>query len=308
MLKEAGDTVKKIRALISFIFAAAVLSVSALPAEAIGFEAEKIYESVFVIYSENSLGSGFAVGENCIVTNAHVIENERDITVESYGGDEYEASVLGINKKEDIAVLVVKDAHFPYLGIAELSEMKTGDDIYAIGAPKGMAYTLTKGGISAKERAVGAQTYIQIDAPINKGNSGGPLLNDDGKVLGMNTLKMTDSEGIGLAIPMDRVCRYIESLGVGLDEAGNVSGSVEVTGRPEHTEKETDKEENNEQPEENLDSEAVTRINSIAVIVAVLSLTVNIVLVALLINKGKKGTEVPCDPRERTDFEIEILE
>ena len=201
---------RPIKVLLSLIIVVAVLFASTLSVSAIGFEAETAYESVFVIYSGNSLGSGFAVGENCVVTNAHVIDNPRNITVETYGGTKYKASVLGINEQQDIAVLIVQDAQFPYLDIADLSTMKTGDDIYAIGAPHGMAYTLTKGGISAKERMVGNQSYIQIDAPINQGNSGGPLLNDDGQVLGMNTLKMSDSEGIGLAIMnrLIRACSY----------------------------------------------------------------------------------------------------
>ena len=189
---------KAIRVLLSLIMVMAVLLASTLSVSAIGFEAETVYESVFVIYSGNSLGSGFAVGENCIVTNAHVIGNEENITVITYGGAEHKATVLGINVYEDIAVLIVEDAVFPYLTIADTSTMKTGDDIYAIGAPKGMAYTLTKGGISAKERMIGNRAYIQIDAAINEGNSGGPLLNDAGQVLGMNTLKMSDTEGIGL--------------------------------------------------------------------------------------------------------------
>ena len=158
---------RPIKVLLSLIIVVAVLFASTLSADAIGFDAEMAYGSVFVIYSGNSLGSGFAVGPNCIVTNAHVINNPRDITVETYEGDKYKASVLGMNERQDIAVLIVKDAKFPYLEIADLSTMKTGDDIYAIGAPHGMAYTLTKGGVSAKERIVGKQSYIQIDAPIN---------------------------------------------------------------------------------------------------------------------------------------------
>ena len=182
---------KPIRVLLSLMIVVAALFASTLSANAIGFEAEKAYESVFVIYSGNALGSGFAIGENCIVTNAHVVEDARNITVVTYGGSEHKASVLGINKHEDIAVLIVAGAEFPYLDIADLTAMKTGDDIYAVGAPKGMAYTLTKGGISAKERMIADQYYIQIDAAINEGNSGGPLLSDSGQVLGMNTLKMS---------------------------------------------------------------------------------------------------------------------
>lgn len=300
---------KPIRVLLSLIIVVAVLFASTLSVGAIGFEAETAYESVFVIYSGNSLGSGFAVGENCIVTNAHVIGNPHSITVETYGGTKHKASVLGMNEQLDIAVLIVKDAQFPYLDIADLSTMKTGDDIYAIGAPHGMAYTLTKGGISAKERTVGNQTYIQIDAAINEGNSGGPLLNDAGQVLGMNTLKMSDSEGIGLAIPVSRICDYLKSLGIELNTNGNVVDSVTI---PEETKpSDTQPGGNNESKEPSDDQDDVQRtpaITYIAVVVAALSLAANVILTVLLINEKKKSTVVPYDPSERTDFDIDILE
>ena len=300
---------KPIRVLLSLIIVVAALFASALSVGAIGFEAEQAYESVFVIYSGNSLGSGFAVGENCFVTNAHVIDNPRSITVETYGGTKYKASVFGMNEQLDIAVLIVKDAQFPYLDIADLSTMKTGDDIYAIGAPHGMAYTLTKGGISAKERTVGNQTYIQIDAAINEGNSGGPLLNDAGQVLGMNTLKMSDSEGIGLAIPVSRICDYLKSLGIELNTNGNVVDSVTI---PEETKpSDTQPGGNNEskEPSDDQDDEQRTpAITYIAVVVAALSLAANVILTVLLINEKKKSTVVPYDPSERTDFDIDILE
>lgn len=300
---------KPIRVLLSLIIVVAVLFASTLSVGAIGFEAENAYESVFVIYSGNSLGSGFAVGENCIVTNAHVIDNPRSITVETYGGTQYKASVLGMDEQQDIAVLVVKDATFPYLGIADLSAMRTGDDIYAIGAPKGMTYTLTKGGVSAKERMVGNQSYIQIDAPINQGNSGGPLLNDAGQVLGMNTLKMSDSEGIGLAIPVSRICDYLKSLGIKLNTNGNVVDSVTI---PEETKpSDTQPGGNNEskEPSDDQDDEQRTpAITYIAVVIAALSLAGNVVLAVLLIHEKKRSNVVPYDPSERTDFDIDILE
>lgn len=300
---------KQMRVVFSLIIVVAVLFASTVTVGAIGFEAEKIYESVFVIYSGNSLGSGFAVGENCIVTNAHVIDSPGSITVETYGGAEYKATVLGINEYEDIAVLIVKDATFPYLNIADLSAMKTGDDIYAIGAPRGMAYTLTKGGISAKERVIAGQSYIQIDAPINQGNSGGPLLNDAGHVLGMNTLKMTDSEGIGLAIPISRICSYLQSLGITLNTNGNVVDNVEIPEESEPTESQPDNNTENKKPTDTPDhAQKTPAVTYIAVVVAALSLAVNVVLAVLLINEKKKSTAVPYDPSERTDFEIDILE
>lgn len=208
-----------------------------------------------------------------------------------------------------IAVLIVKDAQFPYLDIADLSTMKTGDDIYAIGAPHGMAYTLTKGGISAKERMVGNQSYIQIDAPINQGNSGDPLLNDAGQVLGMNTLKMSDSEGIGLAISISRVCEYLMSLGIELNTNGNVVDSVEIPEETKPSETKPGGNDESKEPSDDQDNERRTpAITYIAVVVAALSLAANVVLVVLLINEKKKSSVAPYDPSERTDFDIDILE
>lgn len=305
---------KPLRVLLSFLMVVAVLFASTLSVSAIGFDAENAYESIFVIYSGNSLGSGFAIGENCIITNAHVIENQESILVMTYGGEKYQASLLGFNEDEDIAVLMVKNVSFPYLPVADTSTMKTGDDIYAIGAPKGMAYTLTKGSISAKERVIAKQSYIQIDAAINEGNSGGPLLNDAGQVLGMNTLKMSDSEGIGLAVPITRICNYLEELGLVLNAEGNIPEKIE---RPEESSSnfstdnsnEDGTENNNEQPQaDNTTDHGYLRITYVAVGIATVSVLVNIVLLVMLIYQKKKNLCLQYNPKDRTDFEIDIWE
>ena len=297
---------KPIRALLSLILVATMLFVSTLPVSAIGFDAETAYESVFVIYSGDALGSGFAVGENCIVTNAHVIDNRNDIKIETYDGHEYTASLFGIDESEDLAALVIEEVVFPHLKMADLSAMKIGDDIYTIGAPKGMAYTLTKGTVSAKSRIVRYKSYIQIDAAINEGNSGGPLLNDNGEVLGMNTLKMSDSEGIGLAIPVSRVCDFLKSLEIETDSYGNVQSALELPEKSTQTEiPKQDDEDSYESSDNDRNSQAVTYG---AVTATALSFVVNIILGILLIRQKKKIAALKYDPSERTDFEIDILE
>lgn len=296
---------KAIRVLLSVLMVVAILFAPTFSASAIDFEAEKAYESVFVIYSGNSLGSGFSVGENCIITNAHVLGDGENITIISYGGEEHRATVLGINESEDIAVLIVDNVCFPYLTMADISTMKTGDDIYAIGAPKGMAYTLTKGGVSAKERVIKNSTYIQIDAAINEGNSGGPLLNDAGQVLGMNTLKISDSEGIGLAIPINRICEYMKSLGIDLNADGNVSKVIEL---PEQTPTTTPEIEKGNNQTDSHDNEHLPISTFMAMAIAVLSLIGNIVLSIMLVYQKKKNITLQYDPRERTDFDIDIWE
>ena len=127
---------KPVRVLLSLLMVAAVLFASTSSVSAIGFDAEKAYESVFVVYSGTSIGSGFAIGENCVITNAHVITDTDNIAIVTYEGTEYAASLLGINEDEDIAVLVIENAAFSYLMMANLSAVKIGDDIYTIGAPK----------------------------------------------------------------------------------------------------------------------------------------------------------------------------
>ena len=301
---EASNIVKPVRVLLSLLMVAAVLFASASSVSAIGFDAEKAYESVFVVYSGASLGSGFAIGENCVITNAHVIADPNNIAIVTYDGTEYAASPLGINEDEDIAVLVIENATFPYLMMADLSAVKIGDDIYTIGAPKGMAYTLTKGTFSAKERIIREKSYIQIDAAINEGNSGGPLLNDSGEVLGMNTLKMTDSEGIGLSIPTDRIENYLKSLGIETDEKGNIPDAVQPPNIVAPADNQFNADKNVEQHEK-CDLPTVTYV---AIGIAAASLLGNIILSILLIYQRKKNITLKFDPSERTDFDIDIWE
>lgn len=292
------------KVLLSIICVAAVLLALPLSASAIGFTAEDKYNSVFVVTSGNSLGSGFAVGENCIITNAHVLDNPNNIALTTYAGETHTAYLIGYDQDKDIAVLGVKDAKFTPLTITDYKALNTGDDVYAIGAPKSMAYTLTKGVISAKEREIGKYKYIQTDAAINEGNSGGPLLNDEGNVIGVNTLKMSDSEGIGLAIPMTVVSNFLKSLNIELDENGNVSETIVQETNEEGKDNPSEKDEEKEQ-EKSIKTPLVVIILAIALCGSVAG---NIVLIIMLMFQKRKNLNLKYDPRERTDFDIDILE
>lgn len=292
------------KVLLSIICVVAVLLALPLSASAIGFTAEEKYNSVFVVTSGNSLGSGFAVGENCIITNAHVLDNPNNIALTTYAGETHTAYLVGYDQDKDIAVLGVKDVKFTPLTIADYKALNTGDDVYAIGAPKSMAYTLTKGVISAKEREIGKYKYIQTDAAINEGNSGGPLLNDEGNAIGVNTLKMSDSEGIGLAIPMTVVSDFLKSLNIELDENGNVSETIIQETKEDEKDKPSEKDDDKEQ-EKTIKTPLVVMILVIALCCSVAG---NIVLVILLVFQRRKNLNLKYDPRERTDFDIDILE
>ncbi len=292
------------KVLLSLICVVAVLLALPLSASAIGFTAEEKYNSVFVVTSGNSLGSGFAVGENCIVTNAHVLDNPNNILLTTYAGETHTAYLVGYDQEKDIAVLGVKNAKFTPLTVVDYKSLNTGDDVYAIGAPKSMAYTLTKGVISAKEREIGKYKYIQTDAAINEGNSGGPLLNDEGNVIGINTLKMLDSEGIGLAIPMTVISDFLKSLDIELDENGNVSETIVQETKDEGKDTPSYKNDDDSQQE----PVKTPLIVTILIIALCGSIAGNVVLIILLVFQKRKNLNLKYDPRERTDFDIDILE
>lgn len=284
-----------------------IASLLSLSAFAIGFDAEESYNSVFVITSGNSLGSGFAIGENCIITNAHVIANPLRTYITGYDGKKYAAQVVAMNSDLDVAVLGVNKASFPYLKVANYNDSKIGDDIYAIGAPNGMAYTLTKGTLSAKNRVVGKYEYLQIDAALNEGNSGGPLMTDSGTVIGVNSMKLTDSEGIGLALPMVTVCEYLKSIHISIDENGNVIGRIDAN-TVELPEDESPPQDDPVSPSDEGESDE----KNIVVIILTVSLAISVVLnvaffIAFAVRKyGSKKAKLT--DKDRTDFEIDILE
>ncbi len=298
---------KLLNKIMSIICVVAVLLAFPLSVSAIGFKAEEKYNSVFVVTSGNSLGSGFAIGENCIVTNAHVIGNSNKIILTTYSGETHSAFLVGMDEDKDIAVLGVKDVKFTQLKFDDYTTMNTGDDVYAIGAPKSMAYTLTKGVISAKERKIGNHTFIQTDAAINEGNSGGPLLNDAGNVIGINTLKMSDSEGIGLAIPSTTVIDYLKSLNIEIDATGNVPSQITPNAENEQPTNDENKDEN-EIKDEKSSFWSAPLLTIVLTIGLTISFGVNIFLIILLIFQKKKNLNLKYDPRERTDFDIDILE
>lgn len=296
-----------LRIILSVIMTLTVLSASVLYIDAIDFSVEDIYESVFVIYSGNSLGSGFAIGEDCIVTNAHVISDPQNTTLKTYNGEQYTATVIGMDERLDIAVLGVNETTFTVLPLCKLDSVNIGDDIYAIGAPKSMDYTLTKGIISAKNRTVRGDSYIQIDAAINEGNSGGPLLNANGSVIGMNTLKMSDSEGIGLAIPIEHICEYLSTLNIPLTDSGNVNGRLSVTS-PKNANSDVNIPAESEHTNNTTHANTTSALLIVVIIIMIISVIFNIILIILLVHQKNKNLTLKYNPSERTDFEIEILE
>ena len=167
----------------------------------------------------SALGSGFIIDENGIViTNNHVIKGADDIYVKANGDKDYKATIIGADPLSDIAVLKIdtKDKFKP-VKFGDSDKARIGDWVVAIGNPFGLGGTVTAGIISARNRSIGLsryEDYIQTDASINQGNSGGPLFNLNGDVIGINTaiLGQSGSIGIGFAIPSNSAQKVIDQL------------------------------------------------------------------------------------------------
>lgn len=168
----------------------------------------------------NSLGSGFIVDPSGIViTNNHVIDGANDITVILTDGTKLKAEVVGKDSKIDVAVLQVKPAHpLPSVPFGDSDGMRVGDPVMAVGNPFGLGGTVTAGIVSARNRNIDNgpyDNYLQTDAAINKGNSGGPLFDMKGEVIGINTAILSPSGGsigLGFATPSDTVVPIIAQL------------------------------------------------------------------------------------------------
>ncbi|MDR3505292.1 MAG: Do family serine endopeptidase [Acidocella sp.] len=165
-------------------------------------------------------GSGFIIDQNgTIVTNNHVVKDARTVTVTLSDGNTYPAKILGTDTKTDLAVLKISAGHpLPYVDLGPSSSVQPGEWVVAMGNPFGLDGTVTAGIVSALGRDIGDGPYdkfIQIDAPINEGNSGGPLFDQKGEVIGVNTAILSPSGGsvgIGFAIPSDMIKRVVTQL------------------------------------------------------------------------------------------------
>jgi len=173
---------------------------------------------------ERGLGSGVIVSaDGTILTNNHVIEGAEKITVQLSDDKTFDAKVVGTDKPSDLAVLKIEAQNMPYLTLGNSDQVRVGDIVLAIGNPLGIGQTVTAGIISAKGRRTGLsdgssfEDFLQTDAPINRGNSGGALVNLNGELIGINSQILSGSPsggniGIGFSIPSNMAKSVMEQL------------------------------------------------------------------------------------------------
>ena len=186
--------------------------------------------SVYAIKGSDkaSIGSGFIVNDDgYMVTNYHVVENATSITVSGSNGKQYPATLVGYDKDTDFAVVHVENCRLPAITIGNSNDLKLGEEVVAIGTPAGeeLAFSVSNGIVSGLQRKVSAKDIgmIQTNAPLNPGNSGGPLLDSRGNVVGIVTLKYAFAdggesdnsiqyEGLAFALPISDIIGEIEQM------------------------------------------------------------------------------------------------
>ena len=182
----------------------------------------QIGEAVVQVRTPGGLGSGFFINEDgFLMTNFHVIEGETQISVEVYhqrnGQLEVKSykqvRIVAMNKFQDLTLLKIEDKDAPKfkrVPLGNADALAVGEHVFAIGSPLGLERTVTEGILSTKTRELGGTLYLQTTTQITPGNSGGPLFNLAGEVVGITNMKITFGEGLGFAIPIEAVRFFLE--------------------------------------------------------------------------------------------------
>jgi serine protease Do len=170
-------------------------------------------------YKQRSMGSGFIISnDGYILTNAHVVKNADNVSVKLSDKREFKAKIVGLDSATDVALLKIAANNLPAVAIGNPNLLKPGNWVVAIGSPFGLENTITQGIISALSRNLPDDTtvpFIQSDVPVNPGNSGGPLINLQGQVIGINSQIYSNSGGymgISFSIPIDYAMRIADQL------------------------------------------------------------------------------------------------
>ncbi|MCK9595668.1 trypsin-like peptidase domain-containing protein [Candidatus Pacearchaeota archaeon] len=176
---------------------------------------EDAIKSVVTIRTDISQGSGFIIASGgYVVTNAHVMEGAKAAGIITYDGKTHSVSKVGENPTMDLVLLKIVSSDYGALSLADSDSIQVGEKVIAIGNPLGLQFSVSEGIVSAihREGENGITAYVQTDAALNPGNSGGPLINKEGKVIGMNNFKIGGSENIGFALESNYIKEIVNDI------------------------------------------------------------------------------------------------
>ena len=225
------------------------VSITPPPERSVRELVNQLGEAVVQVRTPGGLGSGFFLNEEgYLITNFHVIEGETQISIEVYhqrnGPLERktykQVRIVAMNKFGDVALLKVEDKDAPkfvYVTLGDADSLAVGERVFAIGSPLGLERTVTEGIVSTKTRQMQGDLYLQTTAQINQGNSGGPLFNLRGEAIGVTNMKAQFGEGIGFAIPMDTVKRFLNHRDSYAYDNDNPSGAYRYLEPPSRLKK-----------------------------------------------------------------------
>ncbi len=172
----------------------------------------QVMPAVVSVQTDKSIGSGAIItNDGYVITNQHVIEGASIIVVKTFDGQKYNAQVIGQDAAIDIAVLKIEGS-FNGLQFGNSDNANIGEKVIAVGSPLGLEFTVTEGIISSTNREYSGVQYFQIDVPVNPGNSGGPLVNKLGQIVGINSRKLSGGEGIGFSIKSNQAKQIVEQF------------------------------------------------------------------------------------------------
>lgn len=173
-----------------------------------------VIKGVVSVVTDRAVGSGFIIdSEGIIVTNYHVVQDVRKINIVLHDRGVKQAKIIGYDENRDLALLKIEGT-YQELELADSDSLQVGKKVIAIGNPLGLSFTVTEGIISALEREGpnGAREYIQTDVSLNPGNSGGPLIDTSGKVVGINNFKIGNAESLGFALESNAIEESVNKI------------------------------------------------------------------------------------------------
>lgn len=190
---------------------------------------EQIQPNVVLIESRSTTGSGFVVGRGQILTSAHVVEGSRQVTIEYADGAQATGTVTHLNSERDLALVEATGFDGKPLDLFGIGELKAGSECVVVGSPFGLEHSVSQGIVSNPDRDANGVRLVQFDAPVNPGNSGGPVVNDEGQVIGIVAAKVFWAEGMSFAVAYDEIRSFLRGTENGKWAYSGESASIPLS-------------------------------------------------------------------------------